>query len=88
MITSFKFDLWTLVGLAAQGLFFLRFIIQWYFSEKQKKTVVPNIFWYISLLGGFLTLLYAIARNDIVFLVTGVLQTILYIRSIMLCKNE
>jgi len=88
LMKNFTFDFWTLIGLFAQGLFFLRFIIQWYFSEKQKKTIVPKIFWYISLLGGVLTLLYAIARNDFVFLITGVLQIILYIRNIMLSRNE
>lgn len=88
MLNSFRLDLWTLVGLGAQGLFFLRFIIQWWYSEKAKKTVVPKIFWYISLLGAFLTLAYAIARKDLVFLVTAVLQIVLYLRSIVLCKND
>lgn len=86
MLLAFKFDLWTLVGLLAQGLFFLRFIIQWWFSEKAKKTIVPKIFWYISLLGAFLTLFYALVRNDFVFLVTAVLQIGLYTRNIMLAK--
>lgn len=87
MLNSFNFDFWTLVGLGAQGLFFLRFIIQWWYSEKAKKTVVPRVFWYISLLGALLTLAYALARKDLVFLVTAILQIILYVRSIMLNKN-
>lgn len=74
MLFPFKFDFWTLVGLFAQGLFFLRFIIQWWYSKKAKKTVVPKIFWYISLTGAFLTLAYALARTDIVFLVTAISQ--------------
>lgn len=85
---SFKFDLWTLVGLSAQGLFFLRFIIQWYYSEKAKKTVIPNIFWYLSLLGAFLTIFYALIRKDIVFLITGLLQMVLYGRNLFIAKNN
>lgn len=85
---NFKFDLWTLIGLTAQGLFFLRFIIQWFFSEKAKKTVIPNVFWYLSLLGAFLTIIYAIARKDIVFLITGLLQVALYGRNLFLAFNK
>lgn len=88
MLSSFKIDIWTLVGLMAQGLFFLRFIIQWWHSEKARKTVIPQIFWYISLVGAMLTLLYSLARKDVVFFVTAILQIVLYIRSLMLGKNE
>lgn len=85
---GFKVDYWTLVGLAAQGLFFLRFIFQWLQSEKNKKITVPMIFWYLSLLGAFLSILYAIARMDLVFLLTGILQIFLYVRNLAIAKNE
>lgn len=85
---NFKIDFWTLWGVAAQGLFFSRFIIQWYFSEKAKKTVIPDIFWYISLIAAAMTLVYAIIRMDLVFLLTGFLQIILYSRNLMLAKKS
>jgi lipid-A-disaccharide synthase-like uncharacterized protein len=85
---KFTFDIWTFIGLMAQGMFFLRFIFQWYYSEKAKKTVVPPIFWYLSMLGAILTVVYALARADVVFLFAGVLQIILYLRSLMLLKND
>ena len=87
LIGGFKIDFWTLWGLAAQGLFFLRFIVQWYFSEKAKKSVIPDVFWYISLAGAIMTLVYALVRSDLVFLVTGVLQILLYGRNLMLTKR-
>ena len=88
MFNNFKFDFWTLWGMAAQGLFFGRFIIQWYYSEKAKKTVIPHIFWYLSLAGAVMTLIYALVRSDLVFLMTGFLQIILYSRNLVLAKKK
>lgn len=88
MFNNFKFDFWTLWGMAAQGLFFGRFIIQWYYSEKAKKTVIPHIFWYLSLAGAVMTLIYAFIRSDLVFLMTGFLQIILYSRNLVLAKKK
>lgn len=85
---SIKFDFWTLWGLTAQGLFFSRFVVQWYFSEKEKKTVIPEIFWYLSLGGAIMVIVYAIVRSDLVFMITGVLQILLYSRSLIIGRNE
>ena len=52
------------VGFAGQGLFAMRFIIQWLSSEKQAKSVIPVAFWYFSIGGGAVLLLYAIWRQD------------------------
>ncbi len=50
---------WTALGFAAQGLFSMRFLIQWLASEKQQKFVMPIQFWHFSIVGGSLNLLYA-----------------------------
>lgn len=81
---EFTFDLWTLVGLASQGCFFLRFIVQWVVSEKKKKTIIPATFWYLSLLGTALLIVYSIKRMDVVFLLAGALQTFIYSRNLLL----
>jgi len=44
-------SLWIVVGLLGQLLFGARFIIQWIVSERQKSSVVPIAFWYLSLGG-------------------------------------
>ncbi len=81
-ISRFTFDFWTVWGLASQGMFFARFIVQWIYSERAKMIVVPIIFWYISLVGSVMVLIYAFARYDFVFLVTGILQLMLYSRNL------
>ncbi len=44
--------IWLLVGLLGQAIFSARFIVQWLVSEKEKKSIIPVAFWYLSLLGG------------------------------------
>jgi len=50
---------WTIVGFVAQGLFSARFLVQWISSEKHKRVMMPVQFWYFSIAGGWLNLLYA-----------------------------
>jgi len=77
-------DLWLIVGFCAQGLFSLRFIVQWIVSEKQKKSVVPVYFWYISIAGGTMLLVYAIHRRDPVFILGQSMGILVYSRNLML----
>jgi lipid-A-disaccharide synthase-like uncharacterized protein len=51
---------WTILGFAAQGLFSARFLIQWLASEKARRFVMPIHFWYFSIAGGALNLIYSI----------------------------
>ena len=49
---------WTVTGFLAQGLFSARFLVQWLASEKERRVVMPVHFWYFSIVGGWLNLLY------------------------------
>ncbi len=84
ILSYFHIDMWTLWGLVSQGLFFLSFVVQWYESEKRKTSVIPMEFWYLRILGALMTFIYAVARRDIVFLASTVLQIIIYSRNIHL----
>ena len=53
-----------IIGFAGQGLFAMRFIVQWLTSEGQGRSVIPITFWYFSIGGGAVLLLYAIWRQD------------------------
>ncbi len=79
---------WLILGFAAQGLFSARFIVQWIASEKQKKSIVPVYFWYISLVGGILLLAYAIFRKDPVFILGQAAGIVVYLRNLMLIDKE
>jgi len=80
-------DRWTILGFLAQFIFSLRFLYQWIISEKKKKSVVPKFFWYLSVLGGVLLLIYAIQRKDLVFILGQSGGLIIYLRNIMLYRE-
>jgi lipid-A-disaccharide synthase-like uncharacterized protein len=50
---------WNVIGWGGQVLFFSRFFIQWYATEKNKSVVVPQAFWWLSIIGSLLMLLFA-----------------------------
>jgi lipid-A-disaccharide synthase-like uncharacterized protein len=56
---------WLLVGFAGQGLFASRFIVQWFQSEREGRSVIPLTFWYFSLVGGIVTLAYTIHLQSV-----------------------
>lgn len=73
---------WLCIGFLGQGLFFMRFFVQWLASEKAKKSIVPNAFWYFSLLGGVTLLCYAISRQDPVFITGQATGLLIYSRNL------
>ena len=80
-IDYFKLDFWVIWGLVAQGFFFLRLIIQWLRSEKEKKTIIPLSFWWLGIIGAVMIFVYAMVRRDLVFILTSVLQLVIYSRN-------
>ena len=86
-----KDPLWMMFGFAGQITFGGRFIIQWIASEKKKRSHVPEIFWYLSLVGSMILLIYSIHKQDIVFIAGFTLNGLIYIRNIHLihkAKNK
>ena len=79
--------IWTLVGFVGQFMFFSRFLVQWIASEKQKRSVVPKAFWYLSLAGGLFILAYSIKINDPVFILGQSCGVIVYVRNLILLNR-
>lgn len=73
-----------LFGFAAQFVFFLRFVVQWLVSERRGRSHVPVAFWYLSLLGGAMTFVYALLEQNLVFMTAQALGCLIYIRNLML----
>jgi lipid-A-disaccharide synthase-like uncharacterized protein len=79
-----QFDGWIALGFVAQFMFTMRFVVQWLASERVGKSVIPLAFWFFSLGGGSLLLVYAIQRGDPVFISGQALGLLIYIRNLML----
>lgn len=75
---------WLIIGFIGQGLFSMRFIVQWIYSERHKKSLVPVMFWYFSLAGGAVMLSYAIYKQDPVFIVGQGTGLFVYLRNLYL----
>ncbi len=76
--------IWIATGFLGQGLFFGRWIVQWLASERSASSKVPISFWYLSLVGGLITLAYAIYRKDPVFIAGQSIGAVVYVRNLML----
>ncbi|YBV96993.1 lipid-A-disaccharide synthase N-terminal domain-containing protein [Phyllobacteriaceae bacterium JZ32] len=83
-----QFDAWVLLGFVAQICFSMRFVVQWIASERARRSVVPVAFWFFSLGGGALLLIYAIQREDPVFIAGQGMGLFIYIRNLWLIANE
>jgi lipid-A-disaccharide synthase-like uncharacterized protein len=81
--TPFKrFDWWDVVGFFGQFLFFSRFIVQLIASEKKKRNVLPVSFWYLSICGAFISLLYFIHIGKLPLIVAGMASMAIYGRNL------
>jgi len=76
------------IGFTGQFLFFMRFFVQWLYAEKHRKSIIPVAFWYFSLGGSFCLLMYAILRQDIVFIVGQSTGSIIYLRNLYFIHKE
>lgn len=83
-----QFDAWILLGFVAQAMFTMRFVVQWLASERAKRSVVPVAFWFFSLFGGALLLVYAIQRQDPVFIAGQGMGLFIYVRNLWLIAAE
>ena len=83
-----QFDLWILFGFIAQFMFMMRFVVQWLASERAKRSVMPVAFWFFSIAGGALLLIYAIYREDPVFIAGQGAGLFIYLRNLWLIYRE
>lgn len=79
---------WFAIGFAGQAAFFSRFLVQWIASERQGRSVIPNVFWYLSLIGSSVLLVYAIHRQELVFMLGQMVGGVVYVRNLMLIRQE
>lgn len=79
---------WTIFGLTANLLFASRFVIQWYVSERLKRSVIPVQFWYLSIAGSVMMLIYAIYIGKIPLILGFLFPTIIYVRNLMLIRKH
>lgn len=83
-ITSWGSLAWVAIGMGGQVLFAGRTLVQWFISEKERKSVVPTVFWWMSLIGGAALFAYFAWRQDVVGVLGQCSGVVIYARNIKL----
>ena len=79
---------WLVIGFVGQALFSARFLVQWVYSERRKRSVVPVAFWYFSLAGGATLFSYAVHIGDPVFILGQSMGVLIYTRNLYFIHRE
>jgi len=79
---------WKCVGWMGNVVFFSRFIVQWFYTEKRKQVVVPSGFWWLSLAGSLLLFSYGVHVGDYVFILAYAFTWIPYVRNLMIHRRH
>ena len=74
-------QIWGSVG---QVIFTLRFYVQWIDSESKNDSVLTKRFWFVSLVGSSMIIIYSIFRYDPVLFIGQLIGLMVYLRNLML----
>lgn len=81
-------DPWIGLGFLGQAFFFSRFVVQWIVAERRGESIVPAAFWYLSIAGGVILLIYSVHLRDPVFIAGQSIGTFVYVRNLMLIRRK
>src|SRR5438045_9155787 len=76
------------LGFIGNALFSMRFLVQWFASERQGESVIPVSFWYWSIAGSALRCLYFIFLLYPVVILAYLPNSLIYIRNLMLIRTR
>lgn len=75
---------WVGLGLLGQVVFAGRMLVQWLASERRRRSVVPVAFWWLSLGGATLLIVYFVWRKDAVGVLGQATGWFIYLRNLRL----
>lgn len=87
-ITSWAGLVWVAIGFGGQIAFSGRMLLQWFVSEREKRSVVPSAFWWMSLIGGVMLFAYFVWRQDVVGVLGQSSGLVIYGRNIRLIHKR
>lgn len=78
---------WHGIGIVGQGLFASRFWVQWWDSEKQRKSELGSSFWWLSLMGSAISVVYFLQIRDVISILNQSFGMIPYARNLILLRK-
>jgi lipid-A-disaccharide synthase-like uncharacterized protein len=82
------YDMWDAIGFLGAAVFGARFFIQWLKSEMEGRSVIPIAFWYCSLAGALINLVYVIHLKSVPLVLGNTLPLFIYARNLFLTYRE
>jgi lipid-A-disaccharide synthase-like uncharacterized protein len=79
---------WVTIGLIGQFMFTGRMLVQWITSERARRSVVPTMFWWMSLAGATMLLAYFVWRRDMVGILGQSTGWLIYTRNLWLIYSR
>lgn len=79
---------WVVLGFVGQCAFFGRMLVQWVSSEREKRSIVPPVFWWLSLCGGATLFTYFVWRRDVIGVLGQSTGVVIYARNLRLIYKE
>lgn len=73
---------WVGLGLFGQLLFTGRMLVQWLASEQEQRSVIPVAFWWMSLGGASMLMVYFVWRKDVVGVLGQSVGWLIYARNL------
>lgn len=74
---------WTLLGVLGGTIFYGRFYVQWLFSEAKRRSVIPTAFWYMSMVGSILLLIFGVVTRSPLGTLGQSLNQVVYSRNLI-----
>ncbi|MCZ6463739.1 MAG: lipid-A-disaccharide synthase N-terminal domain-containing protein [Proteobacteria bacterium] len=81
-------SVWLAFGLLGNVAFGSRFLLQWVASERRGESFVPVAFWYLSIVGSLILLIYAIHLENVVFTLAYLPNAFVYYRNLALIRKK
>lgn len=78
----------TILGLVGNAVFSMRFLIQWIQSERAGKSVIPRSFWYWSIGGSLIMLMYFTMQRDPAGMLAYLPNSAIYLRNLHLIRKH
>jgi lipid-A-disaccharide synthase-like uncharacterized protein len=79
---------WLAFGLMGNLAFGTRFLVQWIASERAGESIVPKVFWYLSIAGSLVLLVYALHLRNPVFIIAFLPNCFVYVRNLVLIRRK
>ncbi len=88
LFTAQNGAIWAAIGFLGQGVFGVRFLIQWLRSEQAGHSVVPIAFWYVSVAGGLISLSYALHLQAWPLVLGQAMPIPIYLRNVYMILRD